>query len=287
MRSFGRRHREPGRRWRLGDAFWLAVPVLSLLAVAAYFSASAMLGVTPPFAVVDGQSMRPTMTPGDLVILRGVPGQKVEVGDVISIAVPEEVQEEKSLPAEVVHRVVEKNGRGSEVTFVTQGDNNPGEDAFITRPGMVRGEVIRTVPALGYPVLFLRSSQGRIFLGALGLAVVGYFVIAAVERRQEAAERENPARAIEDLGAELRELREAVTTTTAPAAAPIDPNGLTRLVDEHTEDRETIRELVGAVRKYGEHLRSHTRAVQEMAAAAQDLARAAEQIRRSLGDTDR
>lgn len=117
--------------------------------------------------------------------------------------------------------------------------------------------------------------------------MIGYFIIAAVERRQEAAEKENPARAIEGLAAELHGLREVVTTTAAPAVAPIDPGDLTRLVAEHTEDRETIRELVGAVREYGEHLRSHTRAVQEMAAAAGDLARAAEQIRQSLGDTDR
>lgn len=242
-------HAAPRPRWSVGDVLWLLVPVLSLGGVAAYFAASVALGVTPPFAVVDGQSMRPTMTPGDMVILRGLPGHEVRVGDVVSISLPEEVQEEKSLPAEVVHRVVEKRGTGSEVTFVTQGDNNPGKDAFVTTPGMIRGEVIHTVPGLGYPILFFRSLQGQIFLAALGLAVVGYFVIAALERRQEAAEQENPTEAI-------LQLEEALE-----------------------EDRETLKVLVEAVQEYGEHLRSHTQAVKDMAAAAEALAHVAQRLR--------
>lgn len=253
-----RRHASGGRR-TVGDIFWMLVPVLSILGVVGYFSASIMLGSSPPFSVVSGHSMLPTMSPGDLVVIKGIPARDVRVGDVLSITTPEKDREEKDLPDEIVHRVVERRGSGADLTFITKGDNNPGEDAFVTRAGDIRGEVIKTIPGLGYPVLFFRSHQGRIFLGALGLAILGYFVIAALERRQEAAELESPTRAVEELGAELEEL-----------------------IAAQRRDRETMNDLVDAVREYGEHLRSHTQAVKSMADAAQEMAKAADQIRASL-----
>lgn len=260
-----------GGRWTFGDVVWLIVPVLAVLGVVGYFAASINLGTTPPFSVVDGQSMRPNYQPGDLVVIRGVSADEVEVGDVISITPPADQQEEKGLPSEIVHRVVEKSGEGADVTFRTQGDNVGGEDPFITRPGNIRGEVIQRIPGAGYPVLFFRSEQGRIFLAALGLALVGYFVIAAIERRQEAAELENPRGAIEQLAAETERLREQLAHGQGPPE-------LQRLVDEREEERETIRQLVAAVGEYGEHLRSHTAVVQSMAAASDRLARAAGEL---------
>lgn len=274
-----RRHAS-GRRWTVGDVFWLLVPVVSILGVAGYFTASIMLGSSPPFSVVSGHSMLPTMSPGDLVVIKGVPAKDVRAGDVLSITTPEKDRTEKDLPAEIVHRVVERRGTGADLTFITKGDNNPGEDAFVTRAGDIRGEVVKTIPGLGYPVLFFRSHQGRIFLGALGLAILGYFVIAALERRQEAAELESPTRAVEELGAEIERLREAVTAGVVPAGA--GPPELEELVAAQRHDRETMNDLVSAVREYGEHLRSHTQAVKSMADAAQELAKAADQIRASL-----
>ncbi|MCW2793364.1 MAG: signal peptidase [Nocardioides sp.] len=262
---------------------WLVVPVLAVGGVIAYFGASVALGVTPPFSVVDGQSMRPTFSPGDLVIVKGVPAQDVKVGDIISINTPQQAQEEKDLPPEIVHRIVKRRGPASDVSYITQGDNNPGEDAFVTRPADIRGVVVKSFPGLGYPVLFFRSHQGRIFGAALGIVLVGYFVIGAVERRQEAAELENPKRAVEQLSADLRQLRDTFSSGVPPG---LDTEEVTRLLREHREDRETLHVLVGAVQEYGEHLRSHTQAVQSMAAAAEDLARVTEGIRAALAGED-
>lgn len=245
-------HQLPPARWTLADIAWAFVPLVAIAAVAAYFAASIALGASPPFAVVDGQSMRPTYTPGDLIVIRGIAAEDVEKGDIISITVPEEVREDKGLPGVIVHRVVKIRGEAPDLTFITQGDNNPGIDAFVTRPGDIRGEAISSVSGLGYPVLFFRAQQGLILLAALGLALVGYFVIAAVERRQEAAQLESPREAIEELAAELE-----------------------RLVDEQEGDRATLSQLVSAVDDYGRHLQSHTAAVKDLARAAQDLATAA------------
>lgn len=239
-------------RWTVADVFWLAAPIIAFALIIAYFVASAVLGTTPPFSVVHGQSMRPTFAPGDLVVIQGVAAHEVDVGDVISIVPPLDEQEEKGLPSEIVHRVVEVEGSEGQPVFITRGDNNSGDDAFRTFPANVRGEVVYRVPGLGFPLLFFRSQQGRIFAIAAGLALIGYFLISAIERRQEAAALENPRAIIE----EVRE--------------------------ENLEIQATVRELVGAVSEYGEHLRSHTGAVQGMSAASQQLASVAAELRGSM-----
>lgn len=265
--------------------FWLLVPITSILGVAAFFGASVALGVSPPISVVDGHSMLPTFHAGDLVVVRSIPAKDVKVGDIVSVNVPPESRKELDLPAEIVHRVVKRQGSAPDLTFTTKGDNNPGVDAFTTHPDDIRGVVIHSVPGLGYPVLFFRSGQGRIFLAALGVAILGYFVIGAIERKQEAAELDNPRQAIAELGADLHRLQEAVTSAAAAPAYPpsVDVAEIEQLVTEQRQDRETLHELVGAIREYGEHLRSHTQAVRDMATAAQELARAAAEIQSAVG----
>lgn len=232
----------------------MSVPIMALLLIVSYFLAAALLGTTPPFSVVSGQSMRPTFAPGDLVVIEGVAAGDLEVGDVISIVPPIREQEEKGLPDEIVHRIIEVVDTDGQRSFLTKGDNNPGEDAFITFPSNVRGEVVARAPALGFPLLFFRSEQGRVLAIAAGLALIGYFVISAIERRQEAAALENPRALIE----EVRE--------------------------DNLEIKDAMRELVGAVSEYGEHLRSHTGAVQGMSDASRELATVAAGLRGSTAE---
>ena len=101
-------------------------------------------------------------------------------------------------------------------------------------------------------MLFFRSTQGLIFLAALAVALIGYFLIAAVERRQEAAELESPRAALESLAVE--------TNAT----------------------RRDLEELVGAVGDYGRHLQSHTQILRSMSTASQDLAAVTEQLSRAV-----
>lgn len=225
-----------------GVVFWIALPLLSILAVVGYFTASVALGTTPPFAIVDGQSMRPNFNPGDFVVIKGVAGHEIEVGDVIAIQTPASFVEDRGALPEVVHRVVRIESGPGYIDFITKGDNNPDEDPFLVRPANIRGKVIARYPGLGFPVLFARAEQGRIFLAAIGVALLGYFLIAAIERRQETAELESPRTALE------------------------------ALTQETHENRESLRELVGAVSDYGYHLRSHTQILQSMSAASERLA---------------
>lgn len=248
----GRHRLLPRLRSGLGIAFWVAIPAVSILMVAGYFASSVALGTTPPFAVVSGQSMRPAHSPGDLVVIKALPTHEIEVGDVVAILTPADFVEERGFPRELVHRVIDITRIGGFVEFTTKGDNNPQADPFRVFPDNIRGKVIAHYPGLGYPVLFFRSSQGLIFLSAFAIAVIGYFLIAAIERRQEAAELESPRVAME------------------------------YLAEETHSNGERLEELVGAVSEYGEHLRSHTEILRSMSAASQSLAAVTERLGRTV-----
>src|SRR5208282_2553765 len=102
------------------------------------------------YVIVSG-SMAPTLEAGDLVVVRSVSFNSIQVGDVIVFARPtsggtcgEEI---------VVHRVVGKASNGG---FITQGDNRqtnpmpdePTEWPYVTASCM-KGEVLMSIPYMG------------------------------------------------------------------------------------------------------------------------------------------
>jgi hypothetical protein len=96
--------------------------------------------------------------------------------------------------------------------------------------------MVLAVPGLGYPVLFLASRQGRIALIGLVLLVLVYLAVSAF------------VNAAEEMGA--------------------PPPGVAL-------GAETAG-LALAIREYAEHLRSHTKVVQELGGTTQQLREAAE-----------
>ena len=81
---------------------------------------------------------------GDIKVLRGVPPDKIEVGDVIVFRT--------SGRDPIIHRVIEKNLNGDSVTFRTKGDNNPVSYDFESEINYdeVIGKSIFRIPFLGY-----------------------------------------------------------------------------------------------------------------------------------------
>ena len=89
-------------------------------------------------------SFRNGFNTGDIKVLRGVPAEDLEVGDVIVF------RTDGRDP--IIHRVIEKNLNGDSVTFVTKGDNNPVSYEFeseITEDEII-GKSIFRIPFLGY-----------------------------------------------------------------------------------------------------------------------------------------
>lgn len=95
-------------------------------------------------------SMSPTMPVNTVVIIKEVPMDDVEVGDVVTFKMGE---------SNVTHRVVEKTGSGSSVVLKTQGDaaKNQGARETVTKTNYV-GTVIFYIPNLGYLLQIIKDN---------------------------------------------------------------------------------------------------------------------------------
>lgn len=275
------------RAGRVGSfVLWYALPALVVLAVGAYIFGATIGGANPPAVPVEGTSMRPTLVTGDLVILKGVDPKKLGKGDVIAFHVPTQQRQQFGLPANMVHRIIKVGHDSLGRYFVTKGDGNATKDGFYTRPNAVIGEMVTEIPGLGYPLLFFRSRQGEIFLGACVLVAISYFLLGVVEERRVYAEETSTT--METLLSDTRELKDVLTTAhtlTAPASS-VDAEELSEEVRaaraQSEETSTTMRELVGAVGEYGKHLRSHTAVMQNLAATTAELSRVAAGLGRAL-----
>jgi len=94
--------------------------------------------------VIPTGSMRPTMPPGSLVLMRRVPTSSLKVGDVITYINP-------LMPTRTVsHRIIKKTMVDSKIPgFITKGDANKVADVPIVA-GSVLGKVVWHIPHVGY-----------------------------------------------------------------------------------------------------------------------------------------
>jgi len=113
------------------------------------------LGVRP-FVVASG-SMYPTYGVGDVVFI--APAREVGVGDVVLY---------KSGGSYILHRViaVQRGDRG-EVYYVTKGDANDSPDPAPVPREAVVGKPLFSIPAVGWPALWLRNPSDWPKLAAL------------------------------------------------------------------------------------------------------------------------
>jgi signal peptidase I len=122
-----------------------------------------------PVAVVDGNSMVPTLHNGDLVFFTAPKGP-IKNGTIIVF-----IQSDTAVTALdsllkpiVIHRIIsvgqEPNGHTS---YQTKGDNNQAADPFVTDQENVLGTPVLIVPYLGLPVLFFKTTYGMFTIFAL------------------------------------------------------------------------------------------------------------------------
>ena len=138
-------------------------------------------------------SMRPTMPPGSLVLVRPVQTAAIDVGDVITF------QPDPKLQSLVTHRVVGVNRDGGALSFVTQGDANRIADIKPVVADAVRGEVWFHVPYIGYVKDFAGGRDGILLL------VAGPGLLYMIQQlRLYAKSRRRPGRDV--VGAQFRTL---------------------------------------------------------------------------------
>jgi signal peptidase len=121
---------------RSGSAGGLWVFAALLAATLVWFN-SGFFGVQP--TVVSGVSMLPALKPGDIAIVRPVPAESVQVGDIVRF---------RQEGLAILHRVVEIHETDRGLEFVTQGDANNVQDAAFGE-SQLEGKVVLVIPKVG------------------------------------------------------------------------------------------------------------------------------------------
>jgi len=211
-----------------------------------------------PIMPVFGTSMEPTLQAGNIVTIEEVSPADVKVGDIIVFGVPDAVREYYNYPPVVAHRVVEINDNSGFITYRTKGDNT-GEEPFAVRPQDLRGRVGGQIPYVGFPLLFLQSQQGLVFM-IVAIVALGLYLYRG------------------ELGYRKRRAQEGVF-------APVieQSQQASKLLEEKIDGTQrALEQFSSAMGEYAEHLKSHTAAVQGLSTASQELMKGAAEQNRVL-----
>jgi signal peptidase len=144
------------------------VVVLGMAALVTVAVLVPRLGGATPYSVLTG-SMRPTMPPGTMVVVRPTPADDVRVGDVVTY------QLRSGKPEVVTHRVIAIgiDGTGHRM-FRTQGDANDTPDAAWVRSVQVKGVRWYAVPQLGRVSNLLDGAERQVVLGVVVSGLLAY-----------------------------------------------------------------------------------------------------------------
>lgn len=194
---------------------WSIIPTVILISVAAYIGLAVDRHVYPPMVPVEGISMNPLLHFGDLVLLKRADVGHLKKGDVIAFRTTKDVQQKWNVPGSYVHRIVTVETGAYGHQFQTQGDNVPGKDPFWTVEQNVIGIYAGKIRGGGYPILFFRSRQGQMLLGAAALILLIYWVLGIFERRRAA-----DAINVHNLSTIVDEARRITTRLEAGVPAP-------------------------------------------------------------------
>lgn len=128
----------------------LAAKVLLAVLVVALLVALALLRTWPPLNVVMSGSMEPAIETGDVVVMKRL-SEPAEVGDIVAVHPPQEIQQRLNYPDTVIHRIVKITPDG---TVYTKGDARKQRDPFTVPLDEIRSHVVATIPNVGQIVAF-------------------------------------------------------------------------------------------------------------------------------------
>jgi signal peptidase len=146
--------------------------LLAVLVVSASYGGWAALrfvwATEYPVLVVVSGSMVPTLNIGDIIFIKGMPAEKIEVGTIVVFHSPREYE------TLVVHRVVERLNRDGTVYFRTKGDFNRYVDDWAVPKEYVVGVFSARVPYVGIIVMRLREPAGTTLIITLIVVLLAY-----------------------------------------------------------------------------------------------------------------
>ena len=128
-----------------------------LVAVAWFFFAPIQLGGAFSYFQIVGDSMEPTVTRGDLVLLRD--RDRYDVGDIVAYSDPD--------LGTVLHRIRAVDGNH----YILRGDNRDSDDSYRPVEEEITGAVWQILPDGGHVLSGLQSPASAIFLGGSSLVM--------------------------------------------------------------------------------------------------------------------
>ena len=146
-----------------------------------------------PFIVLTG-SMEPVFYSGDLVMVKEVEADSLQVGDVIAF---------REGTAVITHRIVQVEGEGKDLRFTTKGDNNNVNDRRPVTVEQLEGVYLYRISKLGNFAMFMQTPVGMALFIALPLLS---FILYDILRRT-LFERKKAQRT-KELEAELESMRQ-------------------------------------------------------------------------------
>lgn len=164
--------------WILQTASWMLLLTVVALLVA-MIGLPRATGATP-YTVLTG-SMRPTMDPGSLVVIKPIEASELKVGDAITYQI------RSGEPEVVTHRIISiAQTLGGETLFTTQGDANPQPDEKPVKAAQIRGVVWYSIPFAGYLNSLLTGEQRIWAVGSAVVFLLGYAVIMGIGAMMDA-----------------------------------------------------------------------------------------------------
>lgn len=142
----------------------ILIILLVLFAIALMGARVAGLNV---YTIISG-SMQPTYNVGDLIYVKKVPAEMIEVGDPITFVLNEDL-------VVATHRVVKIDTENQR--FYTKGDNNQIADTNPVHFKNLIGKPIFKIPYLGYVSDWVQSPPGIYVAIAVGVALLGIVFI--------------------------------------------------------------------------------------------------------------
>ncbi|WP_290815482.1 signal peptidase I [Halovivax sp.] len=132
---------------------WIGLVALVAIVVPfVIYAVPGVIGAEGSYVVMSG-SMEPSIGAGDVVIVDDTDPTTIEEGDVITY-----VRDDAETPT--THRVIDVVEADGALAFETQGDANDQPDASAVPASQVRGEVVLTIPYIGYVITFVNTPLG-------------------------------------------------------------------------------------------------------------------------------
>lgn len=162
-------------RW-LGRARRVSARTFAALGLGLLLAGSIAVGLGYRGLVVMSGSMEPAVPTGSLVVVKRIPAEQIEVGEVISFRSPEFSGQT------ITHRVQAVSAGGGRVEVETRGDANTGSEEWVIDPAGTVGRFELRVPGLGYLLAPLQGRAARLLLVAGPAVLLAVLLVAGIWR---------------------------------------------------------------------------------------------------------